>query len=193
MPELDPDTKDEFLNKLDRWYDKEYAKAYEHHHRKGNAMIVRLAPRDKILCKYHERQDQAWKEYKRFSRPIREYRNKVVHDVQLGTIRVGKINLMPRIDKIQKYAAIAALQDALKNPDILKADFVVREEQMFSDFRTFKTCLNALWEKPTADLRSLLYADRNPALLNKYALTRAAKDGLEPGNKRVGNPERPDA
>jgi len=193
VPELDPDTKDEFLNKLDRWYDKEYAKAYEHHHRKGNAMIVRLAPRDKILCKYHERQDQAWKEYKRFSRPIREYRNKVVHDVQLGTIRVGKINLMPRIDKIQKYAAIAAPQDALKNPDILKADFVVREEQMFSDFRTFKTCLNALWEKPTADLRSLLYADRNPALLNKYALTRAAKDGLEPGNKRVGNPERPDA
>jgi hypothetical protein len=134
-------------------------------------MIVRVAPRDKILCKYYERQDQAWKEYKRFSRPIREYRNKVVHDVQLGTIRVGKINLMPRIDKIQKYAAIAALQDAFKNPEILKADFVAREEQMFSDFRTFKSCLNALWEKPTADLRNLLYEKRNPALLNKYALS----------------------
>ena len=97
--------------------------------------------------------------------------------MQLGTIRVGKINLMPRIDKIQKYAAIAALQDALKNPDILKADFVVREEQMFSDFRTFKTCLNALWEKPTTDLRSLLYEDRNPALLSKYALTCVGQDG----------------
>jgi hypothetical protein len=156
-------------------------------------MIVRVAPRDKILCKYHERQDQAWREYKRFSRPIREYRNKVVHDVQLGTIRVGKINLMPRLDKIQKYAAIAALQDALKDPDILKADFVVREEQMFSDFRAFKTCLNALWEKPTADLRSLLYEDHNLALLNKYALTCAAQDGFEPENKRVGNPELPGA
>ena len=109
--------------------------------------------------------------------------------MQLGTIRVGKINLMPRIDKIRKYAAIAALQDAIKNPDILKAGFVVREEQMFSDFRTFKTCLNALCEKPTADPGSLLYEDRNPALLKKYSLTCVAQDGLEPENKRVGNPE----
>ncbi len=130
-------------------------------------MIVRVAPRDKILCRYFERQDHAWKEYKRFSRPIREYRNKVVHDVQLGTIRGGKINLVPRMDKIQKYAAMTAIHDALKNPDILKTDFVVREEQMFSDFRNFKTCLNALWEKPIADLRKLLYEDRNAPLLKQ--------------------------
>ena len=103
VPELDPDSKEEFLQKLDKWYNREYQKAYEHYHKKGQAMIVRVSPRDKILCRYFEKQDAAWKDYKRFSRPIREYRNKVVHDVQLGTVRVGRINLMPRIDEIGKY------------------------------------------------------------------------------------------
>jgi len=170
VPELDPDSKEEFLKKLDKWYDAEYSKAYEHYHKKGRVMIVHVGPRDKLLCRYFERQNTAWKEYKRFSRPIREYRNKVVHDVQLGTVRVGKINLMPRIDKIQEYAAMAAIQEALRDPEILKRDFVVREEQMFSDFRSFKQRLNALWEKPTADLSGLLYEDLNPALLGKYNL-----------------------
>jgi hypothetical protein len=57
------------------------------------------------------------------------------------------------------------------NPDVLKTDLVVREGQMFSDFGMFKTCLNALWEKPVADLRKLLYEDRSAPLLKKYALT----------------------
>jgi hypothetical protein len=170
VPELAPDTKEEFLKKLDGWYDRQYAKLYEIYHKQGKDMIVRVGPRDKILCRYFERQDQAWKDYKRFTRPIREYRNKVVHDVQLATIRLGKINLMPRIDKIGYYAHMAAIQDVFTKPELVKRDFVVREEQMFSDFRSFKERLNALWEKPTADLRELLYENKNTTLLAKYNL-----------------------
>ena len=96
---------------------------------------------------------------------------KVVHDVQLGTVRVGKINLMPRIDNIQEYALLPAIQDVLKDPEKLKRDFVVREEQMFSDFRTCKERLNALWKKPIADLIGLLYEERNLVLLGKYNLS----------------------
>lgn len=171
VPELAPDSKDEFLKKLDAWYEREYARAYEIYHRKGRDMLVRVGPREKLLCRYFERQDAAWKEYKRFSQPIREYRNKVVHDIQLATIRVGRINLMPRIEKIRNYAQPKDLQSALTQPDVIKRDFVVREEQMFSDFRTFKERLNALWEKPTADLRELLYEAGNPALLAKNNLS----------------------
>jgi hypothetical protein len=80
------------------------------------------------------------------------YRNKVVHDVQLGTARVGEINLTPRIDKIQKYATMTAIQGALNDQAVLKEDFVVREEQMFSDFRTFKERLNALRESQSLTL-----------------------------------------
>ena len=77
---------------------------------------------------------------------------------------------MPRIDAIRNYATMAAIQEALRAPEILKRDFVVREEQMFSNFRTFKQRLNALWEKPIADLSEPLYKDLNPILLEKYNL-----------------------
>jgi hypothetical protein len=170
-PELEPLSKEEFLKQLDGWYDREYAKAYEHYHKKGKEMIVRVSPREKILCKYFERQNQAWQDYKRFRQPIREYRNKVVHDVQLGTVRVGRINLMPRTNKILEYTSMPAIQNALNNPEMLKRDFVVREEQMFSDFRVCKERLNALWEKPTLDLSGLLYEQWNPVLLGKYNLS----------------------
>lgn len=41
---------------------------------------------------------------------------------------------------------------------------------MGNDMRDVKTLLNRLWEKPPADLRALLYDERNPALLQKYNL-----------------------
>ncbi len=160
-----PLTKGEFSQRLDDWYDKEYQKKYPHSHAKGKAMLIHVDPRDKV-----KRHDQSWKSFKSFSGPIREYRNKVVHDVQIGTVRVGKINLMPRIEKIRNYASLAAVQDAVKNPEIVKRDFVVREEQMYSDFRTFKERVNALWEKPIEDFARLLYAERNTVLLQKYNL-----------------------
>jgi hypothetical protein len=162
---FNPLTKAEFSRRLDEWYDKEYQKKYSHSHAKGKAMIVHVDARDKI-----KRQDQAWKAYKSFSGPIREYRNKVVHDVQIGTVRIGGINLMPKVGKIKEYASLAAVQDAVRNPEVIKRDFVVREEQMYSDFRALKERVNALWEKPTEDLTRLLYTERNAVLLQKYSL-----------------------
>ncbi len=160
-----PLTRAEFSQHLEQWYEREYTKKYPHSHAKGKSMIVHVEPRDKI-----KQQGQAWKAYKSFSVPIREYRNKVVHDVQIGTVRVGNINLMPKITKIKEYAALAAVQNAITDPETIKRDFVVREEQMFSDFRTFKERVNALWEKPTDDLTRLLYEERNPLILQKYNL-----------------------
>ena len=168
VPELAADSKEEFLEKLGNWYDAEYTRAYELYHRRGKDMLVRIGPRDRILVKYCERRCTAWKEYRRFSGPIREFRNRVVHDVQIGTIQVGKIHLIPRIDRIHEYADLAAIRSAVSNPEKLQRDFVVREEQMFSDFRAFKDRLNDLWETPIADLCVLLYQERNRILLAKY-------------------------
>jgi hypothetical protein len=115
-----PDSKEEFLDKLDKFYDTEYARMYEHYHKKGQAMIVRVKPRENFLCRYCEKQDKAWKEYKSFSMPIRTYRNRVVHDVQLGVVLIGKIHLIPRIEKIQKYTAMTSIHEALRRPEVLK-------------------------------------------------------------------------
>jgi hypothetical protein len=160
-----PLTKEEFLQRQDEWYEKEYQKKYEHSHAKGKAMIVHVPPKNEVT-----RNCKAWGAFRKFAAPIRQYRNKIVHDVQIGTIRVGKINLIPKPEKISRYAVLAAVQAAVRDPESLKSDFVVREEQMFRDFCTFKACLNDLWEGPIQELRPLLYQEKNEALLAKYNL-----------------------
>jgi hypothetical protein len=77
---------------------------------------------------------------------------------------------MPKIEKIKQYASPAPVQEVVRNPETIKRDFVVREEQMFSDFRVFKQRVNARWEKPTEDLARLFYEERNTILLKKYNL-----------------------
>jgi hypothetical protein len=42
---------------------------------------------------------------------------------------------------------------------------------MIADFAQIQVCLNNLWQKPIADLRTLLFKDHNPKLLSKYNLT----------------------
>jgi hypothetical protein len=38
---------------------------------------------------------------------------------------------MPKIEKIKQYASPAAVQEVVRNPETIKRDFVVREEQMY--------------------------------------------------------------
>jgi len=170
IPALQGWSREEFLEKAAQWYEKEYPKAYEHYHRKGKAKGLYLPPRADLLGNYLGTRDSAWQGYKKLSDAIREYRNKVVHDVAIGHIIVGKISLVPRKESIQKYAILAAVQEAAKDVKRLKEDFVVREQQMHSDFCSIQERCNALWERPTTDLTKLLYVDRNPILLRKYNL-----------------------
>lgn len=173
VPALQGWSKEKFLDKAALRYEKEYPKAYEHYDKKGKAKGLYLPPRGEILDGYFGPQNQAWKAYQKLSHAIREYRNKVVHDVAIGHVIVGKIFLVPRKESIQKYAILTAVQEAAKDVKCLKQDFVIREEQMFSDFRALQERLNALWEKPAVDLGKLLYEERNPVLLAKYNLVLA--------------------
>jgi hypothetical protein len=93
VPALQGWSKEEFLEKAARWYEEEYPKAYEHYHKKGKAKGLYLPPRAELLGNYLGPQESAWAEYKKLSNAIREYRNKVVHDVAIGHIIVGKISL----------------------------------------------------------------------------------------------------
>jgi hypothetical protein len=105
-----------------------------------------------------------------FSEGIRPYRNKVVHDVAMGTVLVsdGKYHLVPRKERARDYGKMHAIQEAANDPARLKQDFVVREEQMGTDMRSLQGALNTIWQKPIADLCGLLYEDRNPILLQEY-------------------------
>ena len=109
--------------------------------------------------------------YNTFSNRIRQYRNKVVHDVAIGNVIVGKIHLVPRKEKIQDYGDLQAVQAATKDWARLKRDFIVREEQMSADLRAIQALLNALWKRPIDKFSALFYESQNRNLLQKYNLT----------------------
>jgi hypothetical protein len=169
IPELAPLPKQVFLDECATWYDTHYKKAYEHYHQKGKKMMVPVDPTESIISAY-TKNNNGWKEFIRFRQPIREFRNRVVHNVQLGTIRDGGKNLMPRPDKILSYASITAVQNAFHDRERLAKDFVVREEQMQRDFIACNQRLNDLWNLPIDDLRTLLYERHNATLLDSYHL-----------------------
>jgi len=170
VPLLQGLSREEYLDMAARWYEKEYPKAYAHYHRKGKSKSLHLPPREALLGKYFEHRDEAWKAYTKFSGQIRPYRNRVVHDVAMGTVLAGRYQLVPKKERIQDYGDMRPIQDAAKDIRRLKRDFIVREEQMSDDLHGILTLLNALWEKPIADLDALLFEERNAALLKKYNL-----------------------
>ena len=123
-----------------------------------------------ILDPYFSAQDADWKAYAKFSNQIRGYRNKVVHDVAMGTVLSGKFHLVPRKERVHDYTAMRSVQEAASDIKRLKRDFIVREEQMVADLRSIQALLNGLWEKPITDLSTLFYEEQNAVLLQKYNL-----------------------
>ena len=76
--------------------------------------------------------------------------------------------MVPRKEKIQSYRALSAVFAAARKPEVLKHDFIPMEEQMLMDFAGLQDCLNALWDKPIADLSSLFYDQCDQKMLAKY-------------------------
>jgi hypothetical protein len=97
-------------------------------------------------------------------------KNKVLHDVAMGTVLSGKFHLVPRKERVHDYTALRSVQEAASDIKRLKRDFIVRAAQMSADLQTMQVVLNGLWEKPITDLSTLFYEERNALLLRKYNL-----------------------
>jgi len=162
--------KEDFLKLAEKWYEDKYSKAYENFLKTGKPIALSSIPpgRIKILDEYFKDQED-WRQYKRYSQKIREYRNIIVHDIQIGKIiTIGGVPLVPKKEKIQNYKkwsyVFAAQQDIQK----LKSDFINMKEQMILDIGGIEVILNDLWTKPINDLRKLFFNDKNKILLKKY-------------------------
>ena len=165
-------SKEEFLDIAGKWYDRDYANLYDYYQKKGKMRPLYLPSRPMVLDGYFGHEHEGWINFKKISAEIRPYRNKVVHDVAMGAVLAGggKYHLVPKKRCINNYGKMHAVQEAANDPERLKRDFIIREEQMSYDLRTFQTALNLVWEKPLADLRLLLYSERNASLLQRYDL-----------------------
>lgn len=160
--------KEDFLKLAEDWYDHNYLKVYENYLKKGKPPPIKLPSRQDILDEYFQGLEN-WKEYKRHTQKVREYRNIIVHDVQIGKIiSLGGVPLVPKKEKIQdykKWSYVFAVQQDIQK---LKNDFINMKEQMILDIGSLEIILNNLWIKPISDLRKLFFDDKNKILLKKY-------------------------
>ncbi len=163
-------TKDGFLKIADGWYDKYYDSAFEHYLSKGKPPPIKLPSRQNILDEYlHGFAD--WKEYKRISRLVREYRNVIVHNYQIAYIPHDGKSYVPKKEKIQQYKKWRTVGNSVGNQPNFDRDFIVRELQMNQDIEELQKVLNRLWVRPIVDMNKLLFIQKNDRLLLKYDLS----------------------
>lgn len=172
-------TKSEVLEKLSRedflalagtWYDEHYPNVYEHYLRVGKPPPMRLPMRSSVLEEYFGK-SAPWKNYKRLSQKIREYRNVIVHNYQIAFILFGNgVSYVPKKEKIRDYKKWNQVFAGAGDLATFERDFIRRELQMERDLDEITGSLNALWEKPLADMEQLLFTDHNEKLLEKYDL-----------------------
>lgn len=167
---LEEINKKEFLELVEKWYEDSYLKDHRKFVEKAKSIEIVLLNKRTVLDEYFVDKDR-WKDYKNLSRMIREYRNIIVHDVQIGKIiNLNGVQLVPKKEKIQQYKEFADVFAVLKEPTKLKNDFIEMKEQMFLDIEGLQTVLNDLWTKPIKDLARLFFEDKNQILLQKYNL-----------------------
>lgn len=164
-------TKEDFLTIAENWYDNNYKKVYAHYLNKGKPQPMKLPSRANVLDEYFDK-ELCWKQYKNFSQRIREYRNVIVHDIQIARIisYTSGMALVPKKEKIQLYKKWSAVFSAQNDIKRVKNDFINMKEQMVMDIGTLENILNEMWVKPLNDLKKLVYEDKNEKLLDKYNL-----------------------
>lgn len=164
-------SKESFLQLAGEWYDENYNKVYEYYLSVGKPPPIRLPMRSSVLEEYFKKSID-WKNYKRFSQKIREYRNVIVHNFQIAFILFPNgVSYVPKKECIGKYKKWDDVFTGAKDPNKFKQDFIQRELQMTHDLKDMMIILNNLWEKPITDMSKLFFIDKNQILLAKYNLS----------------------
>lgn len=163
-------SKESFITLAEEWYDSNYENVYEHYLSKGKPPPMKLPMRASVLEEYCVN-SQAWKDYRRFSQKIREYRNVIVHNYQIASVLFPNgVSYVPKKEKIKNYKRWNDVFSGAANPQIFERDFVNREEQMIQDIHEMMVVLNNVWDKPIADMSNLFFTEKNHILLQKYNL-----------------------
>ena len=113
-----------------------------------------------------------WREYKFHARKVREYRDAILRNIQIGRVIVaGDIVLVPRKEHIQEYRKWPSVFLAADDPNRLQNHFIDMKEQMILDTETLEVGLNQLWQRPISDMKRLFFDDKNAVILSKYQIT----------------------
>ncbi len=165
--------KENFLNRADKWYEQKYLKGYGDYLDSGKPITMNIPPQTPDVLDEYYQGSEDWKNYQRFIGPIRYYRNVIIHMPGMGILldidEKGDIYLLvPKKEKVGEYNKWSKYLSNIRDANRKEADFVKTEHQMSSDIENTEKLLNALWKKPIQDMKSLVWEEANPCLLDKY-------------------------
>jgi hypothetical protein len=144
---------------------------YESQPGKTGLAPMALPGRQGVLDEYFGGSDD-WREYKLHTRKVREYRDAILRNIQIGrVIVVGEMVLVPRKEHIQDYRKWPSVFAAAEDPNRLQSHFIDMKEQMILDTETLEVMLNKLWHRPISDMKRLFFDDKNAVILGKYQIT----------------------
>jgi hypothetical protein len=167
-------TREDFLNIAGDWYDKNYSTLYEYYYSKGKSLPIRIPSRKNIikeLFKKYLENDELRKKYMRFSQSIREFRNVVVHDVQIGRLEISGETYIPKPQVIKEYRTWREVFSAINKPGVIAQDFQLKKTQMESDINELESILNTTWELIISVFLSEFYTHDRHFLRDLYGLT----------------------
>jgi hypothetical protein len=168
-------TREDFLKLAGVWYEKNYLTLYEYYLSKGKALPIRIPSRKNIikeLFKKYLKNDKLRKQYIKFSQSIREFRNVVVHDVQVGRLNDRNGNIyIPRPQVIMNYKTWRQVFSAARNGKTINRDFRPKNQQMGNDIIELETILNEIWGLIIQEFISEFYSNDRRILRDMYGLS----------------------
>jgi hypothetical protein len=167
--------RDDFLQIAGEWYDNNYLTLYEHYLSKGRPLPIGIPSRKNIIKELFEKylkNDKLRKQYIKFSQLIRQFRNVVVHDVQVGRLQDNNGNVfIPRPKVILKYKTWRQVFSVAENMEAFNRDFRPKKQQMESDIIELETILNDIWNLVIQEFLSEFYSNDRNELRDMYLLS----------------------
>ncbi|MFA6412500.1 MAG: hypothetical protein WCW53_07360 [Syntrophales bacterium] len=167
-------TREDFLKLAGEWYDKNYLTLYEHYFAKGKATPIRIPSRKNIVKELFDKylkNTGLISRYFKYSQSIREFRNVIVHDVQVGRLFDQNGNIyIPRPQVILKYKTWRQVFSAGNNEE-KRNDFRPMKQQMKSDIIELETILNEIWGLIIQEFILEFYSNDRKILRDMYCLS----------------------
>jgi hypothetical protein len=165
-------TRDEFLCMAGEWYDEKYRTVYDYYLSRGKFAQMKLPSRDDLVKEFvkdYLDQNSLWKDYAGHSKSVREFRNVIVHDVQVGKFMCNGVVFIPKPRAIQSYRTWRQVF-SVKDPNVFRRDFAALDQQLKEDLDLLKSTLNQLWELVIHELELEFYQKDKTVLRHLYQL-----------------------
>lgn len=139
-------TREEFISKTDKFYQKYYGEKYHSFCENGRTISCIYHSREeiiKLLVKnaFDKNGQKIYSSFDKLKEEIREYRNFLEHSIQMGKKITERGILVPKYNKLRDYKDWFAVRNSLNDDDFINLN------DLCEDFlKRFPELLNQVWE-----------------------------------------------